>query len=55
VFSRQFYLLSALFGIIGPVVLIASFAINPAPPADYSVTQLREFAVQHHPGKRGIS
>jgi len=48
--TRQSHILTALCGIIGPVILVASFVINPAPPADYSVTQLRDFALQHHNG-----
>ena len=42
--------LAALSGIIGPVILVASFIINPAPPADYTPSQLRDFAVRHHNG-----
>ena len=48
--SSQSYMLAAVCGIIGPVVLVASFVINPAPPANYTVSQLREFAIQHHNG-----
>jgi len=48
--THQSYILIALCGILGPVILIASFVINPAPPANYTVPQLREFAVQHHNG-----
>jgi hypothetical protein len=44
------YVPAALPGVIGPVILVASFIINPAPPADYTTTQLREFAVRHHNG-----
>jgi hypothetical protein len=32
------------------VILVASFVINPGPPADYTITQLRDFAIQHHNG-----
>jgi hypothetical protein len=46
--TQQFRLLAALCGIIGPVTLVGSFLINPAPPADASVAQLREFAHRHH-------
>ena len=42
--------LAALSGIIGPVILVASFVINPAPPADFTTSQLRDFAIQHHNG-----
>jgi hypothetical protein len=42
--------LTALSGIIGPVILVASFIINPAPPADYTTSQLRDFVVRHHNG-----
>jgi hypothetical protein len=44
------HVLAALSGIIGPMVLVASFVINPAPPADYTTSQLRDFAVRHHNG-----
>jgi Domain of unknown function (DUF4386) len=49
-FTRQSLILTALCGIIGPVILVASFVINPGPPADYTITQLRDFAIQHHNG-----
>ena len=42
--------LSALCGVIGPVILVASFVINPAPPSDYTPTQLQAFALRHHNG-----
>jgi hypothetical protein len=48
--SSQSYILAALCGILGPVLLVVSFVINPAPPANYTVSQLREFAIQHHNG-----
>ncbi len=40
----------ALPGIVGPVVLVASFLLNPAPPLGATVAQLRDFAVRHHNG-----
>lgn len=40
--------LVALSGIVGPVILIASFILNPAPPANATIPQLRAFAIQHH-------
>jgi hypothetical protein len=46
--SRQFRLLTAVCGIIGPITLVGSFFINPAPPADASVAQLSDFAHTHH-------
>jgi hypothetical protein len=46
--TRQFCLLTAICGILGPAILVASFVINPAPPADYTTDQLRDFATQHH-------
>ncbi len=48
--TRLSGILATLCGIVGPVILVASFAINPAPPADYTITQLRDFAIQHHNG-----
>jgi hypothetical protein len=32
------------------MILVISFVINPAPPADSTVPQLRDFAIQHHNG-----
>jgi hypothetical protein len=46
--TRQFRLLAALSGIIGPVTLVASFVMNPAPPPDASVADLAEFARRHY-------
>jgi hypothetical protein len=48
--KRQSDLLTAACGIIGPAILVTSFLINPAPPADYTVDQLRDFAIRHHNG-----
>jgi hypothetical protein len=48
--STRSRLLVAVCGILGPVILVASFVINPAPPVAYSVAQLRNFALQHHDG-----
>jgi hypothetical protein len=46
--QRQRQILTAICGIVGPVILVASFVINPAPPADATVAQLGAFATQHH-------
>ena len=35
-------------GIVGPLVLVSSFVIDSAPPADIAVAQLRDFAIEHH-------
>jgi len=40
--------LAALVGILGTVVLMGSFFINPAPPSGLTVAQLAAFAEQHH-------
>lgn len=48
--TRPSQLLTALCGIVGPVILVASFVINPAPPAESTIPQLRVFALQHHQG-----
>src|SRR5215813_10821372 len=48
--NRRSQLLVSLAGLVGPVVLVSSFLINPAPPAAATVVQLREFALQHHNG-----
>jgi hypothetical protein len=48
--SRRSGLVIALCGIVGPSILVASFVINPAPPATDTVAQLRDFALQHHNG-----
>ncbi|HKW41085.1 MAG TPA: hypothetical protein VJN39_07545 [Gemmatimonadales bacterium] len=37
-----------LCGIVGPLILVGSFVINPAPPAASTIPQLRDFAVRHH-------
>ena len=47
---RYCHILTGVCGLLGPVILVASFFINPGPPADYTITQLRDFAVQHHDG-----
>src|SRR6516164_10178329 len=46
--TQRFRLLAALCGMLGPVTLVGSFFINPAPPADASVAELAEFAHRHH-------
>ena len=43
-------IVAGLCGILGAVALLLSFVMNPAPPADFSSAQLRDFAVQHHTG-----
>src|SRR5260221_14617767 len=43
----RFQILTALCGIVGPLILVASFAINPAPPVNATLAQLHDFAVQH--------
>ena len=48
--NRLSRILAAICGIIGPVVLVVSFRLNPAPPASDTVAQLREFAILHHNG-----
>lgn len=46
--SRRAQFLVTLCGILGPLILVASFVINPAPPAGSTIPQLRDFAVRHH-------
>src|SRR5262249_46771200 len=41
-------ILAALCGVLGPVTLVASFVVNPAPPADATVAELADFANRHH-------
>jgi hypothetical protein len=41
-------IVAGLCGILGAVALVSSFLMNPAPPADFSVAQLRDFAIEHH-------
>lgn len=48
--SRRAQLLVALSGVAGPLILVASFVINPAPPVGSTIAQLRAFAIQHHNG-----
>jgi hypothetical protein len=43
-------IVAGLCGIIGAVALVSSFVMNPAPPADFSLAQLRDFAVHHQSG-----
>lgn len=46
--NRTSYNLAGLSGILGPLVLVVSFVMNPAPPASDTVAQLSQFAIQHH-------
>lgn len=46
--TRHDVLLAALCGVVGPVTLVASFVINPAPPAEATVAQLADFANLNH-------
>lgn len=46
--TRTPHLLTALCGVLGTLILIGSFVINPAPPAGLSTAQLADWAVQHH-------
>jgi hypothetical protein len=48
--SPRFQIAAGLCGIFGAITLVSSFVMNPAPPAEFSVSQLRDFAVQHHNG-----
>jgi hypothetical protein len=41
-------IVAGLCGILGAAALVSSFIMNPAPPADFSLAQLRDFAVQHY-------
>lgn len=45
--TRLFRILSALSGMIGVIMLIPSFIINPGPPPDPTVAQLIAFANQY--------
>ncbi len=47
---RSLHILAALCGIVGTVTLVSSFVINPAPPANATLAQLREFASRNHGG-----
>jgi hypothetical protein len=46
--TRLFRILSGLSGIIGVIMLIPSFLINPGPPANATVAQLIAFGNQYH-------
>jgi hypothetical protein len=46
--SPWFRIAAGLCGIFGAIALVSSFIMNPAPPAEFTVPQLRDFAVQHH-------
>jgi len=43
-------IVAGLCDIFGAIALVSSFIMNPAPPAEFSVSQLRDFAVQHNNG-----
>ena len=45
--TRRFYILTALCGIFGVIMLITSFIINVAPPPNPTVAQLIAFGTQH--------
>ena len=47
---RSLHILAALCGIAGTVTLVSSFVINPAPPANATLAQLREFASRNYGG-----
>src|SRR5690242_7604781 len=44
---RSFHILTGLCGILGVVALMASFSINPAPPAGASIAQIVVWGKQH--------
>ena len=48
--SPRLRIVAGLCGIFGAIALVSSFVMNPAPPAEFTVSQLRDFAVQHHNG-----
>ena len=48
---RAFCLLSGISGILGVVMLVVSFSINPGLPGDAPVPALIQFAQQHHAGE----
>lgn len=45
---RLFRILTALCGILGVIMLIPSFIINPGPPPNPTVAQLIAFGNQYH-------
>jgi hypothetical protein len=48
--TKDARIVAGLCGILGAVALVSSFVMNPALPADFSLAQLRDFAIQHHSG-----
>lgn len=46
--TRLFRILAALCGILGVIMLITSFVINPGPPPNPTVAQLIAFGKQYH-------
>ena len=48
--SPRLRIVAGLCGIFGAIALVSSFVMNPAPPAEFTASQLRDFAVQHHNG-----
>src|SRR5712692_4640357 len=45
--NKQFRMLSALTGIVGVIMLITSFSINPGPPSNATSAQLIAFGNQY--------
>ena len=48
--NRNTYILTAVCGFLGTVLLIGSFRLNPSPPASDTFAQFRDFAMQHRTG-----
>jgi hypothetical protein len=48
--SPRLRIVAGLCGIFGAIALVSSFVMNPAPPAEFTASQLRDFAVLHHNG-----
>ena len=48
--SPRLRIVAGLCGIFGAIALVSSFVMNPAPPAEFTASQLRDFAIQHHNG-----
>ncbi|MCM2532288.1 hypothetical protein NDK43_07665 [Neobacillus pocheonensis] len=46
--KTQFRILTAICGLVGCIILITSFIINPAPPSTDTITQLIVFGNEHH-------
>jgi hypothetical protein len=46
--TKQFATVSSICGLVGVVLLITSFVINPGPPPGFTLPKLQSFGEKHH-------